>query len=204
MALKKCTSLIISDEYSNMIKDIGKKWRNDLKNPINDSKYKDIENTWNVFIKNWASKPNTPLLIRKKDNGYGTINIHNTGRKLIPVDNSPAQWIFACVCNGFIPPENIEKALSDGIIPVAMVLPKIKDGIEMFRGKLDKCYNTQTLDWYLGHKIGVGLNKKMLDCTIDELKEHFIKFMSPFNMFVVPKDKRMRGLADLKDFIEQQ
>ena len=161
MALKKCTSLIISDEYSNMIKDIGKKWRNDLKNPINDSKYKDIANSWNVFVKNWALEPNIPQLIRKKDNEYGTINIHNSGCKLIPVDNSPAQWIFACVCNGFPPPENIEKALSEGNIPIAMVLPKTKDGIEMFRGKLGKCHNTQTLDWYLGHKTDVGLIKNV-------------------------------------------
>jgi hypothetical protein len=43
----------------------------------------------------------------------------------------------------------------------------------------------------------------MFDCTIDELKNHFINFMSPFNMFTVP-NKTMKGLAELNDFIEQQ
>jgi hypothetical protein len=83
-----------------------------------------------------------------------------------------------------------------------MVLPKLKDGVDAYRGNLRKVPNTATLGWYLAHKIDVGLNKKMFDCALNELEDHFIKLMSVSNMFVVPKE--MGGLAELKDFIDQQ
>jgi hypothetical protein len=44
----------------------------------------------------------------------------------------------------------------------------------------------------------------MFDCTLSELQEHFVTLMSPSNMFVVPKDNIMSGLAELTDFIQQQ
>jgi hypothetical protein len=204
MSLNECNNSTISMDYIPIIQKLGQKWRNNSKNPVNDPMFSNIINEWEIFIKNWASDPNIPLLIRKKDGELGIINIHNTGRKLVPVDNSPAQWVFACVCNGFSPPNNVVNDLNNGLVPIAMVLPKLKLGVEAYRGALNKCPNTQTLGWYLGHKNDVGLNKKILDCSITELQSHFIKLMSPSNMFVVPKDKKMRGLAELIDFIKQQ
>jgi hypothetical protein len=192
----------IFSEYSPIIQELGKKWKKDPKNPVNDININTVNN-WNNFINKWVNDPDIPLLIRKKDFDRGTINIHSSGRKLVPVDNSPAQWVFACICDGILPPNDIIIALKNGLIPIAMVLPKLNHAIESYRGKLQKCPNTQTRGWYLGHKIPIGLNKKMLDCTLEELKEHFIKLMSPSNMFIVP-NKTMKGLAELNDFIEQQ
>jgi len=204
MVLERCNSLSISLDYSQTIRELGKKWRYDPKNPVNDQGFLRSFNSWDSFIKKWASDPNIPLLIRKRDNKLGSINIHKSGRRLIPVDNSPAQWVFACICNGTPPPVDIITGLRNGEIPIAMVLPKLEHGMEAYRGNLQNCPNTQTLDWYLAHKKDVGLNKKMLDCTLDELEKHFINLMSPLNMFVVPKDKTMRGLAELIDFIKEQ
>jgi len=203
MALTECNNAIIIKEYSPIIQQIGQKWHNDENNPINDFSFKNSVQKWESFIKNWASDKNIPLLIRKKDNDLGTINIHNTGRELVPVDNSPAQWVYACVCNNKAPPNNIIEALKNEQIPIAMVPPKLRAGTNAYRGKLQKCPNTSTLGWYLGHKKDVGLHKKMFECTIAELIEHFLKLMSPSNMFVVPKES-MGGLAELNDFIQQQ
>ena len=204
MSLTKCNSSSFSLDYGQKIRELGEKWRNDPKNPVNAPLFLSFVNKWDSYIKTWASDPSIPLLIRKKDNDLGTINTHKSGRKLVPVDNTPAQWVFTCTCNGISPPINVITGLDSGNIPIAMVLPKPKPGIQAYRGKLQNNPNTQTLDWYLAHKINVGLNKKMLDCTLNELEDHFIKLMSPLNMFVVPKDKAMRGLAELIDFIEQQ
>jgi len=204
MALLKCDCKKNYPNYCKNIKELGIKWRNDPMNPVNSQGVKNSAKKWDSFIKNWVLNQNIPLLIRKKDNELGTINLHKDGRKLIPVDNSPAQWVFASICNGFSPPTNIIVDLENGIIPVAMVLPKLKPGTEAYRGKLSNCPNTQKYDWYLAHKINVGLHKKMYECTLGELENHFYNLMSPLNMFVVPKNKTMRGLAELVDFIEQQ
>jgi hypothetical protein len=203
MSLTKCNIAYLSTDYNFIIQDLGKKWYNDLKNPVNTKVYIDFVVKWDLCIKNWASDPTIPLLIRKREGReLGTVITHSTGRKLILVDNSPAQWIFSCTCNGSSPPTDIISDLENGVIPIAMVLPKLKPGVDTYRGKLSNCPNTQTLGWYLGHKAGVGLYKKISNCTIDELQNHFIKLMSPSNMFVVPKD--MRGLAELIDFVKQQ
>ena len=208
MSLEKCNIEYLSKDYGLAIRDLGQKWRKDKNNPVNDPQFLSSVEAWNLCIAKWASDPNIPLLIRKRDKKLGSINIHTSGRKLVPVDNSPAQWAFACACNGISPPTSIINDLTRGTIPIAMVLPKLNpetiSEATAFKGKLHSCPNTQEYGWCLGHKIDVGLKRKMFDCTLDELQEHFIRLMSPSNMFVVPKEKKFRGLAELADFIKEQ
>ena len=60
----------------------------------------DVIARWQSTVEAWAVDETLPLLIRKPSLGRGTVITHATGRELVPVDNSPAVWIFAYALRG--------------------------------------------------------------------------------------------------------
>ncbi|HZW56267.1 MAG TPA: hypothetical protein VFF30_08270 [Nitrososphaerales archaeon] len=57
--------------------------------------------------------------------------------------------------------------------------------------------------WYVGHFDSIGLRdrKKIEEIELEKLKTHFIRFMDPGNMLLVPKE--YAGLAELPEFCHQ-
>src|SRR5947207_10343598 len=51
---------------------------------------------WEKLISAWAADPNLPLLVRKFGDNRGSRLVHQTGRPVVPADNSPAQCAYAC------------------------------------------------------------------------------------------------------------
>ena len=80
---------------------------------------------WDAFLEEWAQNKELPLFIRKKQRDYSRREIvtHESGRMLIPMDNSPAQWSFARALLDSVPAlTEVYGLIADKVIPVAMVM----------------------------------------------------------------------------------
>ena len=78
---------------------------------------------WDSLIARWADDSSLPLLVRKPANNRGAVLVNGAGRKIIPADNSPAQWAFALAVLGETPSLAwVNEQLSADAIPIAMIL----------------------------------------------------------------------------------
>jgi hypothetical protein len=157
---------------------------------------------WDRTIDTWAEMDDMPLLIRKRKDNAGSVIIHTTRRQLIPVDNSPAQWVFSMVYNEIdIDIEFIKKLLSEDRLPVSFAPAKKEMERAKYKCTLGKIDLNQR-GWKLAHINPVGLKTRrpLENIPIDILKEHFRKLMSPSNMFLVPK--KWSGLAEFPEMIK--
>ena len=171
---------------------------------------------WDALIDLWADDDCLPLFVRKsgKNAPRGSVESHSDGRKIVFVDNSPAQWAWSKATRRECPTiESLVKTINDGgaddHIPVAHTLTtaewenpdrsKFATALTRLDGK----------DFYLGQKnlklahiddvklAGAGDVKKR---KLTHLKEHFKRLMKPSNMFVVPL--RLHGLSEVKEIVE--
>lgn len=64
----------------------------------------------------------------------------------------------------------------------------------------DAARRSQFQGWYVGHFDSIGLRdrKKIQEIELEKLKTHFIRFMDPGNMLLVPNE--YAGLAELPEF----
>ena len=86
-------------------------------------------------------------------------------------------------------------------IPVAMVLPK-KESKTAQHKCTKQTANLNQLGWKICHIDPVGIGKKGIFANIpmETLKQHFRKYMSPHNMFLVPK--QWAGLGEMPEMIK--
>lgn len=71
--------------------------------------------------------------------------------------------------------------------------------------KYTKTLGTFSLsEWKLCHiePVGFNSNKAIEELSINEIKEHFKKYASPANMFVLPKE--IGDLGEIQIFIDEQ
>jgi hypothetical protein len=136
-----------------------------------------VKRHWADLVNQWADDPTIPLFVRKASAGRGRTLTHVSGRCLIPGDNSPAVWAFTNALQGQCPTiKQVREALSARKIPV-----------EFTRlggyGELNKA------GWKLAHMQPVGLKvrRPLEELPLTTLRKHFDNFLSPANMFVVPK-----------------
>lgn len=159
---------------------------------------------WKKMISSWIEDDSLPLFIRKSSLLRGQIIEHATGRFLIPVDNSPAQWAFSLALSGETPTiQDIRRKLAMDQIPIAMAMPAEEKKIAQLKCPLSGSYKLNSKGWKLGHIEGVGLNKRtpIAEQPIENLKQHFKKLMSPNNMFLMPLE--LAGLAEIPIVIEE-
>lgn len=128
---------------------------------------------------------------------------------LIPTDNSPAQWaFFMAYTEEDISIHDILPMLEQGRIPISMIFKNADKASALYKGVLGNCPNTQSFGWTLAHIEKVGLGRcNLKECEPSMLEDHFSKFISPRNMFVIPKDQ-CSGLeavpAFMKGFVREQ
>ena len=163
----------------------------------------DVLKHWDQLIREWAECKDLPLFIRKPTLGRGQYLKHNSGRYFVPVDNSPPHWSLIQALKGQRPSINdIHEAITHDLIPVAMILKKVEKEKAQFTHTRTKSENLNHYDWKLAHIEPVGLNTRfeLKDLPISTLEEHFIRLMSPSNMFLIPLS--LAGLAETEIMIE--
>lgn len=156
-----------------------------------------------MALARWANDPDLPLLVRKAQQNRGSIVLHESGRQLVPVDNSPAQWALSFALTlGPIDLATVKDLLAKDRIPTAMVFSKEERARARYRCSLGQSTDFNAKGWKLAHIKPVGLNRRAPIGTlpIEDVQEHFLRLMTPSNMFVVPK--KWAGLAEVPEVLE--
>ena len=155
---------------------------------------------WDSLVKTWSEDATLPLLVRKVASNRGSVLTHASGRQIVPTDNSPAHWSFALAVLGEKPTlEWVRHQLESDAIPVAMILKASERAAAKFKCSLGRVVNPNAAGW----KVSQGLASAGSVETTPEprLREHFIRFISPRNMFVIPTS--YAGLGELPEFCDE-
>jgi hypothetical protein len=159
------------------------------KSPLRPQPSSDILEKWDMLIQEWIAYKDLPMLIRKPSAGRGQIIHHESGRKIIPADNTPAHWVFIqALCDKCPTIQQIHQVIADKSIPIAMILSKEEKPRAHFTKTRKDSDDLNKYGWNLAHIQPIGLKCRGLlsDMAIETLEQHFKLFMSPSNMFVVP------------------
>jgi hypothetical protein len=159
---------------------------------------------WDSLITQWSDDSSLPLLVRKPARNRGAVLLSRGGRMIIPTDNSPAQWTFALAVLGDTPSLAwVQEQLAADAIPMAMILKATERARAHYRCTLNRCANPNAAGWKVAHIVNVGLasSEPLEQITESRLREHFVRLMSPRNMFVVPS--RYAGLGEVPEFCEE-
>jgi hypothetical protein len=190
----------IPKEISDLIIEIGKKWKKYNKRNLFD---KSVVDHWSDLIKQWANYKPLPLIIRNSRGIRGSIIMHSSGREIILCDNSPAKWVAEQVFNKDKPSlSEIKRFLKNDSIPF-----KFAPISEEKEKATYHCCSKNILNkngWKLCHIEPVGLgNQKIIQVQdIEFLKRKFILLLDPQNFFIIPK--LLGGLGEINIFIESQ
>lgn len=191
---------LIGNEIREKIREIGVLWRNSEYNPHIDN---EVLNHWNNVIMEWSEDAGMPLIIRKDANKLKGMSFeHPSGREIIVSDNTFAIWVYNRVMNGVTYSlGQMKEMLAANEIP--MVFMQTKGMTE--NAKYTKPLGSYSLpEWKLCHiePVGFNSNKTIEELSTTDIKEHFKKYASPSNMFVLPKE--IGDLGEIQMFIDEQ
>lgn len=165
-----------------------------------------VARAWDELVQGWVNEPTMPLYIRKSQNNRGSLIEHNSGRILIPTDNSVAQWCFALAYERTVPSLQGIRAWqeADGV-PIAQALKRAERELATYHCTIGRALDPSLNDsgWKVCHINRVGIlpqRTQIEEIPIDCLKKHFVRLLSPSNMFLVPK--AWAGLGELPEMLE--
>ena len=191
----------VGEKIRSQIKELGKIWRESEHNPKASSI---IVNSWDNLVSEWIEDKSLPLIIRRSKELRGHVYHHCTGREIVISDNTVAIWVSYHVINGkTISLSEIRKLLENKELPIAWSFDgkkKEKDGATYTK----TIGNYELNGWRVCHIEPVGLNsrKDIEEIDISILEEHFWRYLSPKNMFLIPKS--ISGLGEIQEFIDEQ
>jgi len=187
----------INGQLSKDIKKLAQDWWNDSNRP---RIKKDVLDHWQEELEKWSKDKNLPLFIRKQGIGRGKEIIHApSGRRIITADNSPAWWSYGLTLNGYKPSiSKIKHEIDNDHIPIAWTLPKADQKKATYKCTL----KDKSTGWKVCHinpvRLGrIDLQEKPIEFFID----HFIRFISPSNIFLLPK--ALGPLGEQEDFLAE-
>jgi len=185
--LPSCPETI--DEIDKLLTKLSTAWAESESRPKLDKKNSEY---WDQLISDWINEKELPLYIRKfnETESRGKLLIHHTGRQVIPTDNSPAHWSYVMAYSGINPSiREMYKFIENDEIPIALALKKAEKEKAHYKGLRNTIANPNKLGWKVCHKEPIGLRLKgsITKMPINILKDHFRLFLSPSNMFLVPK-----------------
>lgn len=161
-----------------------------------------IAESWSILVDDWIASESLPLYVRRHRRNRGSIITHQSGRELVPCDNSVAHWIYALALGGICPPlDKIAEFIKSDRIPIAMAFNSAeKQNATYTCGKQPVSLNK--LGWKICHIDSVGFRSRidLATCPFDSIVSHFRKYVSPANMFLVPKT--WAGLGELPAMIQ--
>jgi hypothetical protein len=165
----------------------------------------DVIAHWDDLIEQWICASDLPLIVRKGSHEMVCQEVtHSSGRRIAPSDNSPAHWVLI-QCFDLRKPtiQDITKELCT--IPMTMAVGKkeAEEGRYAYPRSLAPFQHAGKRGWYLAHKrrVGIGIPSKIESGSIDQIHEHFRRFMKPSNMMLIPKE--VAGLAELDFFFDE-
>jgi hypothetical protein len=147
-----------------------------------------MQDAWEVLIKQWVESCEVPLFVRKHQNNRGARIKHQSGRVVVPADNGPAHWAISLALEGICPTlDEIRRLISEGRIPVAMIVKKVEVATFSFQQGLPPL-GVNKAGWKVCHieRVALGSRTPLEDVPITALEKHFVRFLSPMNMFLVP------------------
>jgi hypothetical protein len=159
---------------------------------------------WETIIEQWIAARDLPLFVRRwgREEARGQIVKHSSGREVVPSDNSLAHWVFVSAFDNDRPTlADIRQLIERRELPVALALrASERVGCE-FKGGKNLRASPRELGWRVCHKEPVGLRQpgRLAELPIGTLEAHFRRFLSPSNMFLVPK--LLGGLGELPQMI---
>ncbi len=200
--LPQCPDLLPAS-LSDLLTALARGW---AESPARPRLEKEVVEHWDNLIEAWSQDPNLPLLVRKMSAGRGLLLRHHTGRHLVPTDNSPANWVFTMAYAGVTPGlAEIRDLITRDEIPVGMALRSQEREHARFTCTRLPRGNPNQMGWKICHKVSVGLRTRQNPVEIDiaVLQRHFRRFLSPSNLFLVPKNRSGLGeLPELTRFME--
>jgi hypothetical protein len=132
------------------------------------------------------------------------VAMHQTGRKIVRADNSPAQWAFSrALGDRRYTLEAIRLFLERDDIPYAHATRKAEMAQMNFKRTLSASDNVNKHGWKLCHIDDIGLRSRTNpdQLPIERLIDHFSLFLKPSNHFLVPH--AWSGLGELPEVIEE-
>jgi hypothetical protein len=203
MSLPTCPSTL-PDDLNQEIERLAAYW---ARHPLRPRLTLATVQAWDELVCEWAAADDLPLLVRKVSRGVlrGQALRHDSGRDIVPTDNSPASWVWLQAAAGRrMSLDDIRETLLRDELPVTMVVDGAMRASDQVRYRCSRVSgpSTNSLGWKLCHKHPVGLNGRGLleQRPIEALRSHFRTFLSPSNLFVVPLE--IGGLGELTQFIE--
>jgi len=193
---------LLPEGMNNRVEELARIWSQSASRPTPSSR---VVQHWNQLIENWVNDAGLPLLVRKFDNNRGSVLQHESGRFIVPVDNSPAPWALSRAVAEEEPTlEEIRNAFAADAIPVAMAMSGPERASARYRCNLTSMGlgSPNGAGWKVCHIKRVGLAGTIPIGALPEpqLREHFRRLMAPGNMFVIPK--KYSGLGELPEFCD--
>lgn len=191
------------DEYSRVaLRRLASNWRESPTRP-NISGHDAL--SWHGLLQEWVADRSLPLLVRMPRCGRGREIRHSGGRILIPTDDSPAMYMLSLAMEQRRPSRTgLQSALESGRFPIAHSLTAEERTRARYRGTLSEmdAPNLYELGYSVCHITRVGLRRVPLEERTEvELISHSLLFLTPVNMFVVPRE--YAGLGELPEFIDE-
>lgn len=189
----------LPSELTRSARQLAEAWIHD---PTRPTVAEDVRVHWKRLVEEWIQNADMPLYVRKFRGNRGQELTHTSGRILVPVDNSTAHWAFASALQGQTPSLPDVRALMErDEMPVAMAFTKVEREAARFTCNRNQV-NLNTLGWKVCHIEPVGMKSRgeITQLPIEVLLKHFRRYLSPTNMFLVPKI--WSGLGEMPEMIE--
>lgn len=177
----------LPDGMGDAIAAIAVRWRD---SPLRPRPSEAITRAWSNLLKEWVDNTELPLLIRRHRRNRGQVIPHASGRPLVPVDNTPAHWVMRRAMVGeCLRIGDIVAAFAGDGIPVAMAMSSTEAQQARYRRKSNAERDLNALGWKICHARAIGMRTPgpIESADIEVLRHHFLAFMDPCNMFLVPK-----------------
>ena len=162
---------------------------------------KTVRVQWQKLLREWIRQKDIPLLVRHGSNRRGFEVVHESGRRIVMCDNSPAAWACWLAVAGETPTiAKVREWFERDEIPVAFALKSEERNLAKFRCMLRRP-NVNTHGWKLCHVEGVGMKNRtpLVQIPIAEVKTAFCRLLDPGNYFLLPKS--LGGLGEVEVFV---
>ncbi len=190
---------LVGEDIRQKIKEIAILWKTSRNNPAIDD---DVLRHWKCVIEEWIEDEEMPLIVRKDTKYKGQSFIHPSGREIIVSDNTFAIWVYGrCMNHEIYTLKELKEKLFNNEIPmVYMLTSEIRE-----KAKYTRPLGAFSLPiWKVCHidSVGFNSNKTIDEIDITDIKNHFRKYASPYNIFVLPKE--IGDLGEIQVFIDVQ
>lgn len=179
--------LLAAKELNDVLIELGRRW---AESPRRRHPVPEVLDAWDRFLDAWLDT-NLPLILRNQKKRGESLTCSN-GREVIFSDNSAAHWAFCLALGGDVP--DIDSWKSGSII--SHVPTSFIGGNAVPRGTLNE------EGWKICHIEPVSDRKRhdLQKVSFEVVVAKFRRFMSPRNMFLIPK--MISGAGEIPQVID--